>query len=496
MGDSGWTEVRRKNRNPAIKRGKFRSKEDDVARLSTSVFISNIPESIMAKDLFHACSKYGHVVDSFIPFKRDKNVKTGLNNGVKLNGNKATNAPKESSKMISKAKGKHSYVGNVKNDEYSYVNIVKNEAIPIAKNSPSDAVLVLGDEYVNDKNFALSLFGRVKTFVSLANLKVAIANEGFEDIVIKYMGEQWVLLEFQSVETINKFKLTGSIASWFSQIINISKEFEVAGRIAWVEVEGVPLKLWTSNTFSRIAAKWGKLLDVDDHKDKCYHSKRLCILMNSGRLIKEEFKITHRSKYFWIRANETIGWVPDFIDDDADDESYFSDGSDIKRHDEDEVPMSEKNADNDDEVELVQETVFDDTMQGNNQGDGAKSELLKEKSEDLFGLYDLLNKVNRNESNSGTSIKFPPGFTPSVDKEEGMVEDGGVNHNSGTSEPKIRKVSMKDDDSGNQVNMNFKDDEKGSSNSGHFKKSGFGQGEMPMLNESSEGFRRPLIGLS
>ncbi|PWA55855.1 nucleotide-binding alpha-beta plait domain-containing protein [Artemisia annua] len=470
MGDSGWTEVRRKNCNPAKQRGKFRSKEDDVARLSTSVFISNIPESIMAKDLFHACSQYGHVVDSYIPFKRDKNgnqfgfvrfinvfnserlvnnlctvwidryklkaniaqfqrnssfvAKSGLNNGVNLNGNKAKNAPKESSKSNSKAKGEHSYVGNVKNDEYSYVNIVKNEASPIAKNSSSDAVLVLGDECVNDKNFALSLFGRVKTFASLANLKVAIANEGFEDIVIKYMGEQWVLLEFQSVETINKFKLNVSIASWFSQIINVSKESEVAGRIAWVEVEGVPLKLWTSNTFSRIAAKWGKLLDVDDHEDKCYHSKRLCILMNSGRLIKEEFKIIHKGKYFWIRVNETIGWVPDFIDDDADDESYFSDGCDIKRRDEDEVPMPEKNADNDDEVDLVQETVFDDTMQGNNQGDGAKSEHLKEKSEDPFGLYDLLKKVNRNESNSGTS-KFPPGFTPPVDKEEVMVEDGG-----------------------------------------------------------------------
>ncbi|GKD91224.1 nucleotide-binding alpha-beta plait domain-containing protein [Tanacetum coccineum] len=73
MGDIGWTEVRRKNRIPMKNMGKFRSKEDDVARLSTSVFVSNLPDSVMAKDLFHACKQYGHVVDSFIPFKRDKN---------------------------------------------------------------------------------------------------------------------------------------------------------------------------------------------------------------------------------------------------------------------------------------------------------------------------------------------------------------------------------------------------------------------------------------
>nr|GEY40754.1 nucleotide-binding alpha-beta plait domain-containing protein [Tanacetum cinerariifolium] len=82
MGDFEWTEVRRKNHSHANNRvngsmlaknlGKFRTKEDDVARISTSVFISNIPDSVLAKDLFHACKQYGHVVDSFIPYKRDK----------------------------------------------------------------------------------------------------------------------------------------------------------------------------------------------------------------------------------------------------------------------------------------------------------------------------------------------------------------------------------------------------------------------------------------
>nr|GEZ32210.1 nucleotide-binding alpha-beta plait domain-containing protein [Tanacetum cinerariifolium] len=163
MGDSGWTEIRRKNVFSAKQRGNFPSKEDDVARISTSVFISNIPDSITAKDLFHACNQYGHVVDSFIPFKRDKN------------------------------------------------------------------------------------------------------------------------------------------------------------------------------------------------------------------------------------------------EEEADDELYSSDGSDIKRHDEEEVHMSEKNADNDDEVDVVQDTIFEGDRQGNNQDDGKKSEHPNVKSEYPFGLYDLLNKANRNDSNSDSS---------------------------------------------------------------------------------------------
>ncbi|GKD91635.1 nucleotide-binding alpha-beta plait domain-containing protein, partial [Tanacetum coccineum] len=52
-----------------------RSKEDDVNWISTSIFITNFPESSKAKDLFQACKQYGHVVDSFIPVKRTREGK-------------------------------------------------------------------------------------------------------------------------------------------------------------------------------------------------------------------------------------------------------------------------------------------------------------------------------------------------------------------------------------------------------------------------------------
>nr|GEZ85554.1 nucleotide-binding alpha-beta plait domain-containing protein [Tanacetum cinerariifolium] len=163
-------------------------REDDVARISTSVYMTNFLESMSAKKLFHACSQYGHVVDSFIPTKKSK----------------------------------------------------------------------------NGKRFG---FVRVKEFASLANLKLALGNEGFGDITIKYIGELWVLLEFKSEESKNKFKDNVIVVSWFSEIIKASTNFEVEGRIAWVEVEGVTFKLWSGNTFSRIANKYGKLLDVDDQEE-------------------------------------------------------------------------------------------------------------------------------------------------------------------------------------------------------------------------------------
>ncbi|GJV46620.1 RNA-directed DNA polymerase, eukaryota, reverse transcriptase zinc-binding domain protein [Tanacetum coccineum] len=40
--------------------GSFRSKEDDVSKISTSIFVTNFPDSFSAKDLFHSCKQYGH----------------------------------------------------------------------------------------------------------------------------------------------------------------------------------------------------------------------------------------------------------------------------------------------------------------------------------------------------------------------------------------------------------------------------------------------------
>nr|GEY39120.1 nucleotide-binding alpha-beta plait domain-containing protein [Tanacetum cinerariifolium] len=52
-----------------------RSKEDDVQKISTSVFVTNFPDGYGAKDLWNTCKLYGHVVDVFI---HDRRTKTGV----------------------------------------------------------------------------------------------------------------------------------------------------------------------------------------------------------------------------------------------------------------------------------------------------------------------------------------------------------------------------------------------------------------------------------
>nr|GEY67132.1 glucose-methanol-choline oxidoreductase, FAD/NAD(P)-binding domain protein [Tanacetum cinerariifolium] len=220
----------------------------------------------------------------------------------------------------------------------SYVHVVKR-----GLQSESTPALVLDDECCNSKNLDHALFGRVKEFAYLANLKMVLKNKGFDNITIKYMGGFWVLLEFNFEDSKKLFQSNMGAASWFTELIQASMDFNINERVAWVEIEGVPFKTWFVNTFRRIASKWGTLIYVDGQEEDCFHKKRLCLIKKVGRNIVESFKIDFHGKVFWIRAKEVPGWVPDFMDDS--DESDVEEVSETKFEEGLDAPNVEENKD-------------------------------------------------------------------------------------------------------------------------------------------------------
>nr|GEU64493.1 RNA-directed DNA polymerase, eukaryota, reverse transcriptase zinc-binding domain protein [Tanacetum cinerariifolium] len=342
--------------------GSYHTKEDDVAKISTSIYITNFPESLSAKELFHACKQYGNV--------------SSLRKDLRM---------------------------------------------------------------------------------------VAIGNEGFAGIKIKYMGELWVMMEFNSKETLHKFRESVSIASWFSQIKEATIDFEAE--------------------------------DVDDQEENCYHSKRICIYMKFGRSVVDEFKIIHQGKIYWIRANETPGWVPDFTDDsDDDDQDEINTNEDCTdNHNLGGVSNDNLNdgAGNDSDVEGVPDTLFEEEGMAKKQVEGAKLDINGDNSEDPFNLYLLLNKnraTNGSENKSG-SIKYPPGFThTNTGKDENstyVVEEKNCYRdevNNGNME------EINDAASGSRMHNSAKEVRNDSSSSGHFKKS-----EIPRIGGSILGLLEEVV---
>ncbi|GJR03717.1 RNA-directed DNA polymerase, eukaryota, reverse transcriptase zinc-binding domain protein [Tanacetum coccineum] len=210
------------------------------------------------------------------------------------------------------------------------------------------------------------------------------------------MGELWVLLEFDNTKAKELFRDNVGVGSWFSVLRQASHDFTPEGRIAWVDVEGIPFKFWSGKTFKKIATKWGKLLDVDDHDEMSFHSKRICIHTKICSNICENFKIVFKDEE---------------DDDHSEQEFISSEQSDLGLHIDGE----------DNGASEVPETIFENS-------DGMK----ERQSEDPFGLYSILNKkkvksdVIREVNDENPSLKYPPGFTPSVEKNGSKSKDDQV----------------------------------------------------------------------
>nr|GEW08433.1 RNA-directed DNA polymerase, eukaryota [Tanacetum cinerariifolium] len=328
--------------------GSFRSKEDDVNRISTSVFVTNFPESFTAKDLFHTCKQHGHVVDSFIPTKRSKdgkrfgfvrfinvfsldrlvsNLCTIWIGRLKIHANVARfhrTSAKGEYPHVKKANDVNTYGRkfsgeNDKNKGRSFVNVLKGNKGTRSMETDSKHAIVLDDDCVQFKDLSQSLMGRVKEFASISNLMSAFNNE----------------------------------------------------------------------------------------EDKCYHSKRLCIISKTGYNIFESLKIVFRGKVYWVRDKEVPGWVPEFVEDsnDSDEEDVqmeedFGEGIQGEQH--------EDKSDGNNKSDEVPKTVFDESAGEN-----------RESSKDPFDIYPLLNKEKRNRADNDdegeSSIKYPSGFTPNVE---------------------------------------------------------------------------------
>nr|GEX13007.1 RNA-directed DNA polymerase, eukaryota [Tanacetum cinerariifolium] len=191
--------------------GFSKTKEDQVQRISTSVFVTNFPDHVGAKELWHACKQYGHVVDSFIPVRRSKAGKRfGFVRFMKVFdidrwvGNLCTvwigshrlhaNVARFSRPLVNSNKPKGTTAEEVcvnsdransssamRNNPNSYAHVLKGQAQTDVE-AASHPVLVLDESCVNQKDFSHCLNGKVKEFGLLANLKLVMCNEGFSDV--------------------------------------------------------------------------------------------------------------------------------------------------------------------------------------------------------------------------------------------------------------------------------------------------------------------------
>nr|GEV54565.1 RNA-directed DNA polymerase, eukaryota [Tanacetum cinerariifolium] len=224
------------------------------------------------KDLWKVCNDYGIVVDVFIPNKKSKvgkhfafvrfikvinldclieNLNTIWIGRFHLFANfvrferpkklvfltyKDMHAAPSNSMGFRQPKAQD-YVG-------SYVNVVNGSSFVDVPGPyiSSTSALVLDDSCVVERDLSKYAMGKVKDVNSIPNLRTLLMDEGFSDVKLMYL-------------------------------------------------RGIPLNVWSRETFMRIGKKWGEMLDIEDNVDSSFGRRRLCIKTKQPLSILESFKI-------------------------------------------------------------------------------------------------------------------------------------------------------------------------------------------------------------
>ncbi|GKD82048.1 hypothetical protein Tco_1348887, partial [Tanacetum coccineum] len=247
----------------------------------------------------------------------------------------------------------------MENSNNSFVSVLKRGSQSHVTTEITKPPLVLDDTCIKEFDFGMSLIGRAKDVYAIPNLPCIISKEGFQNVKLSYLGGMWVLFEFDSLTTKEKFLNHSGIGSCFTKLIQATNSFENDERIVWISIKGLPIKSWTPNTFRKIASLW-----------------------------------------------ELDAWFPNFQEDDQDDLS--SDGESQ------EGDIANKADKNESDVDRVSESSFmheNDTA--HKDANSCKKGEVGSHSEDPFDIYGILDEQKNNVCNScSDESKFPHGFTP------------------------------------------------------------------------------------
>ncbi|GKE27062.1 RNA-directed DNA polymerase, eukaryota [Tanacetum coccineum] len=272
------------NEKVEAKMSSFRSKEDHVVRLSKSIFVTNFPDNFGSSDLWKLCEAYGKVVDVYIPNRKSKAGKRfafvrfiKVDDVDRLVGNLCT-----------------LWVGRF----HLHANVARFERPGF---NPKPAGFTKSAGFPQPKGYHPP-----GSFVNVV--------KGFPETQMTYLGGLWVMIELVSESTRNNFLRHTGVKSWFHVIQLATHDFVSDERVVWVDIEGVPLNLWSRETFLKIGKKWGEIMDIEENLVASFARKRLYIKTNRPDNILEKFKITHRGKVYMARAKELFAWTPIFLD--------------------------------------------------------------------------------------------------------------------------------------------------------------------------------------
>lgn len=121
----------------------------------------------------------------------------------------------------------------------------------------SDEVMQLksGDFSLDHKFSNMVVLGKLKEFSMLLVLENMCKAQGFPDVDCKFVGGMSLMLEFPSQQICYNFRSNEVACGWFHQFLDCSRDFVPKERLLLLDIEGMPLCVWSKSNFSKVASK-------------------------------------------------------------------------------------------------------------------------------------------------------------------------------------------------------------------------------------------------
>lgn len=154
------------------------------------------------------------------------------------------------------------------------------------------------------------LIGETHSLDHMANLHAS----GFMKEETKYLGGLKLAIQFRwHVDAKEYLGDKNRWKDWFKWLVNVEQWNVDYERVAWLKIIGVPLPLWEEDNFTRIASRYGKVINPFDGiaNRRDYSTGKVGVLTPSRRWINEEIRINSNGQEFRIEVVEyTDDWSP------------------------------------------------------------------------------------------------------------------------------------------------------------------------------------------
>ncbi|KAF5767271.1 putative RNA recognition motif domain, nucleotide-binding alpha-beta plait domain superfamily [Helianthus annuus] len=163
----------------------------------------------------------------------------------------------------------------------------------------------------------LALVGRTTDLETLVDFDRLLRIAKVQVSNIQYLGGLSLLISFLDEGSATSFlEAKGIWGPWFSRLERWSGQSLPFERVAWFNLSGIPLHLFSAEVFAQIGELYGKVLHVPSfvEEDQDLSLCRIGVLVGEVNRVSECVSLRWKNRVYrlWVEENP-VEWVPDCI---------------------------------------------------------------------------------------------------------------------------------------------------------------------------------------